>query len=183
MVCLGNICRSPLAEGIFRHLVDAAGASDDFMVDSAGTGGWHVGNPPHQGSIDIALVRGIDIRDQRSRQVQASELHEWDWIIAMDESNRTNLLSLGAPPERTRLLLSFVPPGYSRGVPDPHTLEALTACLIWWSRAALTSWNSSRIRATDPPTVIERPTWRDHGFRDLRCEPVAPGGGGSTSRT
>ena len=120
MVCLGNICRSPLAEGIFRHLVDAAGASDDFMVDSAGTGGWHVGNPPHQGSIDIALVRGIDIRDQRSRQVQASELHEWDWIIAMDESNRTNLLSLGAPPERTRLLLSFIPPGYSRGVPDPY---------------------------------------------------------------
>ena len=120
MVCLGNICRSPLAEGIFRHLVDAADASGDFAVDSAGTGGWHVGNPPHEGSIAIALERGIDIREQRSRQVRADELDKWDWIIAMDESNRSNLLRMGAPDDRTRLLLSFIPPGYSRGVPDPY---------------------------------------------------------------
>lgn len=120
MVCLGNICRSPLAEGVFRHLVDSAGLSEDFTVDSAGTGGWHVGNPPHQGSIDIALARGIDIRNQRSRQVQPAELEHWDWIIAMDESNHANLLRMGAPAERTRLLLSFIPPGYRRGVPDPY---------------------------------------------------------------
>ena len=120
MVCLGNICRSPLAEGVFKNLVADHGLSGDFIIDSAGTGGWHVGNPPHKGSIDIALTHDIDIRDQRSRQVQADELNEWDWIIAMDASNRSNLLRLGAPKERTRLLLSFIPPGYSRDVPDPY---------------------------------------------------------------
>ena len=62
MVCLGNICRSPLAEGIFRDLVATRGVSEDFIIDSAGTGGWHVGNPPHNGSIDFALTHGIDIR-------------------------------------------------------------------------------------------------------------------------
>ena len=120
MVCLGNICRSPLAEGIFRQLVEDANVAKDFIIDSAGTGGWHVGNLPHEGSIDIALSRGIDIRQQRSRQVQVGELSDWDWIIAMDESNRSNLLRMGAPENRTRLLLSFIPPGYDRGVPDPY---------------------------------------------------------------
>ena len=120
MVCLGNICRSPLAEGIFRDLVATRGVSEDFIIDSAGTGGWHVGNPPHNGSIDIALTHGIDIREQRSRQVQAGELSDWDWIIAMDASNRSNLLRMGAPEERTRLLLGFIPPGHSRDVPDPY---------------------------------------------------------------
>ena len=120
MVCLGNICRSPLAEGIFRHQVQAAGLDHAFTIDSAGTGGWHVGNTPHEGSIDIALSHGIDIQDQRSRQVRAEELSDWDWIIAMDASNLKNLLRMGAPEDRTRLLLGFIPPGYGRDVPDPY---------------------------------------------------------------
>ena len=120
MVCLGNICRSPLAEGVFRHHVAAAGLEQRYRVDSAGTGGWHVGSGPHKGSVDIAQRHGIDITAQRSRQVTAAELSEWDWIIAMDASNLKNLLRLGADPNRTRLLLGFVPPGYDRSVPDPY---------------------------------------------------------------
>ena len=120
MVCLGNICRSPLAEGLFRHHVAAAGLEHGYRIDSAGTGGWHVGSSPHEGSVDIAQRHGIDITDQCSRQVTAAELSDWDWIIAMDGSNLKNLLRLGADPNRTRLLLGFTPPGYDRNVPDPY---------------------------------------------------------------
>ena len=120
MVCLGNICRSPLAEGLFRSHVIRRGLEHAYRIDSCGTGGWHVGESPHTGSISIAHAHGIDIRHQRSRQVQATELKQWDWIIAMDASNRNNLIQLGSDPERTRLLLSFVPPGTDRNVPDPY---------------------------------------------------------------
>ncbi len=120
MVCLGNICRSPLAEGIFQHLVDEGDLSDFYTVDSAGTGGWHAGSGPHEGSVAIAERHQIDIRMQRSRQVTEHDLSESDWIIAMDEANLKHLLAMGAAPERTRLLLSFIPPGYARGVPDPY---------------------------------------------------------------
>ena len=120
MVCLGNICRSPLAEGIFRHQVDLAGRASDFVIDSAGTGGWHAGESPHPGSLEIAAAHGIDISHQTSRKVTATEIHSWDWVIAMDASNRRDLLNLGSPPDRTRLLLGFTPPGVDRDVPDPY---------------------------------------------------------------
>jgi len=120
MVCLGNICRSPLAEGIFQHLLHTKGLTSNYRVDSAGTGGWHVGESPHSGSLDIANQHGIDISNQRSRKVTGGELENWDWIIAMDASNLKNLLRMGAPQDRTRLLLGFIPPGYSRDVPDPY---------------------------------------------------------------
>ena len=120
MVCLGNICRSPLAEGAFRRRVNDRGLDAKYRIDSAGTGGWHVGSEPHEGSIEIAKRHGIDITDQCSRQVTAAELADWDWVIAMDASNLKNLLRLGADPSRTRLLLGFIPPGYDRDVPDPY---------------------------------------------------------------
>jgi len=120
MVCLGNICRSPLAEGLFRSHVVARGLDADYHIDSCGTGGWHVGQPPHDGSIDIAQQNGLDISEQRSRQVHPGELEQWDWIIAMDASNHKNLLRLGADPAKTHLLLGFIPPGYKRDVPDPY---------------------------------------------------------------
>jgi protein-tyrosine phosphatase len=120
MVCLGNICRSPLAEGLFRHHVALRGLEEQYRIDSCGTGGWHIGESPHDGSIDIAQRHGIDISGQRSRQVRSDEIGDWDWIIAMDSSNHTNLLRLGSDPERTRLLLGFIPPGYKRDVPDPY---------------------------------------------------------------
>jgi len=120
MVCLGNICRSPLAEGVFRHHVALRGLENQYDIDSCGTGGWHVGELPHDGSIDIAQKHGLDISGQRSRKVRSDELEHWDWIIAMDASNHANLLRLGAAPARTHLLLGFIPPGYQRDVPDPY---------------------------------------------------------------
>lgn len=120
MVCLGNICRSPLAEGALSAQVEAMGFKDKYAIDSAGTGGWHVGEPPHDGSVQIAAAHGIDISAQRSRQVREAEFGEWDWIMAMDAANLKHLLAMGAPPDRTRLLLSFIPPGYARDVPDPY---------------------------------------------------------------
>lgn len=120
MVCLGNICRSPLAEGAFRRRVNDAGLEGQYRIDSAGIGRWHVGSGPHKGSVGIAHLHGIDISEQRSRQVTASEVSQWDWIIAMDGSNLKNVLGLGADPNRVRLLLGFTPPGYDRDVPDPY---------------------------------------------------------------
>ena len=117
-VCLGNICRSPLAEGIFRHLVEAGDGT--YRIDSAGTGGWHVGEPPHPGSRAVALQRGVDLTGQVSRKVSPEELNQWDWIIAMDGSNRDNLLRMGADPDRVKMMLSFAGQEAPDDVPDPY---------------------------------------------------------------
>ncbi len=100
MVCLGNICRSPLAEGLFRHHVLKRGLESQYTIDSCGTGGWHVGESPHEGSVAVAQQHGIDITQQRSRQGQANELDEWEWIIAMEQSNQKNLPPMGRSAEK-----------------------------------------------------------------------------------
>lgn len=92
MVCLGNICRSPLAEGILRHM--ASKEQVDCIVDSAGTGHWHVGDPPHKGSIQIAKQHGIDISNLRGRQFKVNDFDEFDYIYVMDKSNLANVLAL-----------------------------------------------------------------------------------------
>ncbi|KZM51314.1 low molecular weight protein-tyrosine-phosphatase [Labrenzia sp. OB1] len=116
-VCLGNICRSPLAEGIFRTLVDESGQGDLFTIDSAGTGAWHIGNPPDPRSIDIAAKHGIDLSAQRARQVVSADFTRFDTILAMDAAN---LAALGSEESsRTahiRLLLNDPP----KDVPDPY---------------------------------------------------------------
>lgn len=84
-VCLGNICRSPLAEGVFAHHAVRAGA--DVASDSAGTSGWHIGEPPHRSSQAIAKLRGVDISGQRGRQVGAEDFSRFDLILGMDGSN------------------------------------------------------------------------------------------------
>jgi protein-tyrosine phosphatase len=86
-VCMGNICRSPLAEGIFGHLVAEAGLTDDFTIASAGTGGWHEGDPPDQRSIATAKSHGIDISGQRARRVRPRDFTDFDLILAMDRDN------------------------------------------------------------------------------------------------
>ena len=120
MVCLGNICRSPLAEGIMSQL--ASERQVDVEVDSAGTSGWHAGEPPHRESISIARYHGIDILTQRSRKVVPSDLDEFDVIIAMDRSNRENLMKICQNDQqraKVQLLLSITPEG-SLDVPDPY---------------------------------------------------------------
>jgi protein-tyrosine phosphatase len=121
MVCLGNICRSPLAEGILRAKVDRRGL--DWTVDSAGTGNWHVGQQPDPRSIAVAGKYGIDISGQRARQFRAGDLDDFDLIVVMDSQNHRDVLRLARHAghhTRVRLMLDYVHPGEKRGVPDPY---------------------------------------------------------------
>ena len=93
-VCLGNICRSPIAEGIARQIAGERGL--EITIDSAGTGSWHVGEPPCDHSVRIANSRGVDISAQRARQVQKKDLETFDLVIALDQKNYDDLKRLGA---------------------------------------------------------------------------------------
>ena len=121
MVCLGNICRSPLAEGILRQKVEAAGL--DWEVDSAGTGAWHIGNPPDPRSVAEAARRGLDISHQRARQFIASDFNDFDHILVMDSSNYQNVLKLArnqTDRDKVELVMNYDRPGYNQSVPDPY---------------------------------------------------------------
>ena len=93
-VCLGNICRSPTAEGVLRHQLQAAGLAEAVHVASAGTGDWHVGKAPDSRTCKAALARGYDLSRQRAQQVKAAHFSEYDLILAMDKSNLGNLQAL-----------------------------------------------------------------------------------------
>lgn len=93
-VCLGNICRSPTAEAIFRHKVEQAGLGDQVLIDSAGTGDWHIGKAPDPRTQQAALKRGYNLSALRGRQVRAEDLARFDWVLAMDSDNLANLKRL-----------------------------------------------------------------------------------------
>ncbi|MHC5114088.1 MAG: low molecular weight protein-tyrosine-phosphatase [Planctomycetota bacterium] len=118
-VCMGNICRSPLAEGLFRHRARERGVADRFDVDSAGTGGWHEGHPPDHRMIEVAAEHGVALTGA-ARPVQPGDLHRFDHILCADRENLAHLLDFGAEPERTRLLLSCDPSTNVIDVPDPY---------------------------------------------------------------
>jgi protein-tyrosine phosphatase len=124
MVCTGNICRSPTAEGVLRHLVQQAGLDGRIEVDSAGTTGYHLGAPPDRRAQDHALRRGIDLSDQRAREVEVADFAAYDWILAMDRSHLKRLRQLCPPAQagRVRLLLDFADPAKvdEHEVPDPY---------------------------------------------------------------
>lgn len=117
-VCLGNICRSPLAEGIFRHQITQQNLQ--AFVDSAGTGAWHSGEAPDRRSIKVAASKGIDISGQKARKVNDDDPASFDFIFAMDRSNYQDLKQLwGKQAEgKVHLLLDYAGMGYS-DVPDP----------------------------------------------------------------
>lgn len=118
-VCLGNICRSPMAEAVFQKIVDEAGLSDKITVDSAGTGSWHVGEKAHRGTRRVLSQHGIDYNG-RARQVQAGDLDPQTYVVAMDQSNLTDLQrSFGSHPRLYRLL-DFASQSEVRDVPDPY---------------------------------------------------------------
>ncbi|MEP4031421.1 low molecular weight protein-tyrosine-phosphatase [Roseibium polysiphoniae] len=117
-VCLGNICRSPLAEGIFRHTLKEAGQLEGFQFDSAGTGAWHEANPPDPRSIEVAARYGIDISGQRARQVRQQDFSDFDLILAMDKSNLSKLRQI-APTDATAHLRLFLD-APEQEVPDPY---------------------------------------------------------------
>ncbi|WP_104665448.1 low molecular weight protein-tyrosine-phosphatase [Ensifer adhaerens] len=120
-VCLGNICRSPLAEGVLRELAGRKGLSPVLTVDSAGTGAWHVGDPPDRRSIEAARRHGIDISELRGRRVAAADFSDFDLILGMDENNVGTLKRLA--PEGTaakvHLFLDYAS-GDGQDVPDPY---------------------------------------------------------------
>ncbi len=122
-VCLGNICRSPLGEGIFRKIVVDAGLADCFEIDSCGTGAWHVGHLPDPGSIKVAERHGIDLTTQRARQLAAKDLTDFDYILAMDQNNLRNINLLGSVCGKLHLLREFDPlHSKDLNVPDPYGL-------------------------------------------------------------
>ncbi len=121
MVCLGNICRSPLAEGILKQKVFENGL--DWHVDSAGTSGYHAGELPDPRSIDVANKHGLDITDQKSRQFLSRDLDQFDVIYAMDTSNYRNILRLAQTPEeeaKVEIIMNMSRPGINQIVPDPY---------------------------------------------------------------
>ena len=120
-VCMGNICRSPTAEGVLRQLVKARGLEQAIFIDSAGTHAYHVGNPPDERSQAAALARGYDLSAQRARQVSAKDCASFDYILTMDQANFEQLTRLCPTPKGTLApLLSFAPELGRLDVPDPY---------------------------------------------------------------
>lgn len=121
-VCLGNICRSPTAEGVFRRLAQEAGLDGRIHIDSAGTGGYHIGAPPDARAMAAARARGVDLSGIRARKVTIEDFEAFDLILAMDEDNLLELREIA--PEQTRarlaLLLDYAPGQTGRAVPDPY---------------------------------------------------------------
>lgn len=123
MVCLGNICRSPLAEGILKSKT----SPESVFVDSAGTAAYHIGNKPDQRSINVAAKYGLDISSQRARKVSVKDFDTFDRIFAMDQSNYDLLLLLARTDldiSKIKLILNEAHPNQNRSVPDPYDGES-----------------------------------------------------------
>jgi len=125
-VCLGNICRSPTAEGVFRHLLEHEAPELRIEVDSAGTAGYHIGDPPDARSQRAALRRGIDLRQLRARQVTPDDFARFDLILAMDRDNLRRLEAMRPPQShaRVRLFLEYAADPGRLEVPDPYYSDA-----------------------------------------------------------
>jgi protein-tyrosine phosphatase len=122
MVCTGNICRSPTAEGVLRAMAAAAGQGHRLEVDSAGVADYHVGQEPDRRSQAHARRRGYELSSLRAREVTPADFHRFDWLLAMDRGHLRELQNM-APPDataRVALLLDFAPTHAGRDVPDPY---------------------------------------------------------------
>ncbi len=121
MVCLGNICRSPLAQGILEHKIQEKGLN--WEIDSAGTGAWHIGELPDSRSIEVANKHGIDIQGQRARKFTLKDFDEFDKIYVMDTSNYRDVIRQADSREeedKVEMILNEAYPGMNRAVPDPY---------------------------------------------------------------
>jgi protein-tyrosine phosphatase len=123
-VCMGNICRSPTAQGVFRKLVEEAGLLDRIEIDSAGTHAYHVGEPPDRRAQETAMRRGIALSDLRARRVEPEDFERFDYLLVMDQDNYHHMSALcpeGCGMERRlMLLMDFAPDMRMREVPDPY---------------------------------------------------------------
>ena len=143
-VCMGNICRSPSAEGFFARALEQSNVKDMVSIDSAGTHGYHVGRPPDPRAIETALKFGIDIAHLRARRVDISDFHDYDLIIAMDHSNFSDLQHIQPAGSKAdlKMMMSYHPDRHPFDVPDPYyggvdgfaymcgLLESATAALL-----------------------------------------------------
>ena len=121
-VCMGNICRSPTAEGVFKHFVAEAGLAKHILSDSAGTHDYHIGEPPDPRAREAAVRRGYDLGALHGRQVSLRDFSEFDYVLAMDETNR-KLLERLCPPQHShklKLFMEFADAPALREVPDPY---------------------------------------------------------------
>jgi protein-tyrosine phosphatase len=119
MVCLGNICRSPLAEGILASKLP----KDKFSVDSAGTGSWHIGQTPDERSVAVAQKNGLNISNQKGRQFSSADFDAFDYIFVMDNSNYENVIALAETneqKEKVKLIMNELDPKLNKDVPDPY---------------------------------------------------------------
>ncbi|TCJ18309.1 low molecular weight phosphotyrosine protein phosphatase [Rubrobacter taiwanensis] len=121
-VCMGNICRSPTAQGVFERLVEREGLEGEIRADSAGTGSWHVGEPPDRRAQESARRRGIDLSGQRARQLEPEDFERFDYVVVMDRENYRNVLAMCPPEhrEKVRLLMEYAPETGVSEVPDPY---------------------------------------------------------------
>jgi protein-tyrosine phosphatase len=121
-VCLGNICRSPSAEGVFRKLVEEHGLLDQIEIDSAGTHAYHVGSPPDERAQQAASRRGINMSDMRGRRIDEGDFYIFDYVLAMDESNEYHLREMAPAEEihKIELFLNYAPQRSESEVPDPY---------------------------------------------------------------
>jgi protein-tyrosine phosphatase len=123
-VCMGNICRSPTAQGVFRKLVEEAGLTEVIEIDSAGTHAYHIGEPPDPRARETALRRGIDLADLRARRATPEDFEAYHYVLAMDQDNYHALSNLCPPgrglERRLALLMDFAPQARMREVPDPY---------------------------------------------------------------
>jgi protein-tyrosine phosphatase len=119
---MGNICRSPTAQGVFRHLVEQAGLNQRIDTDSAGTIDYHAGKPPDRRARETAVKRGLDLSDLRARQVKAKDFERFDYVLAMDRDNYADLEAICPPGQegKLHLFMDFAPQLDSREVPDPY---------------------------------------------------------------
>jgi low molecular weight protein-tyrosine phosphatase len=119
-VCMGNICRSPIAQGVFENMLRREGLEDRVFVDSAGTGDWHVGSPPDERAQRSASLRGLDLSSQRARQVRSEDCDTFDYVLTMDEQNYRMVSSLCRGSAVVRPFLDFATDSPEREVPDPY---------------------------------------------------------------
>ena len=133
VVCLGNICRSPLAEGALRARIDASPLAGRVRVDSAGTGGWHAGRPPDRRAIACAQGHGVDISGLRARQVEPGDFDDFDWLLCADANNLRDVrrLAPAAARDRVALLLDWAGTAPGAGVPDPYYGEQSDFEHVW----------------------------------------------------
>jgi protein-tyrosine phosphatase len=119
-VCMGNICRSPLAQGAFENILRREGLEDEVFVDSAGTGPWHVGDPPDKRAQKSASLRGLDLSSQRAHRITPDDCQKFDYILTMDEENYQAVAALCRGSAVVRPFLNFATDSPEREVPDPY---------------------------------------------------------------